>query len=81
MDEEIKAFAEKVQPIYAMLGWTWDNDTVKGVPSVEDIVQTIRSLAEHILSDRLMTGGLFVQRDTDSGLVYGMEIRGGVYHT
>ncbi len=84
MDDEIKAFAEKIQPIYAMLDWTWNTDTVKGIPSVEDIAQTLRSLAENMPPNgfsHTMTGGLYVQRDADSGLTYGMEIRGGVYHT
>ena len=37
------AFAQKVQPIYALLGWGWGLREIR-VPSVADIERTIRCL-------------------------------------
>lgn len=43
---EMDAFAEKVAPIYALLGWTWSNfgDASSRVPTVQDIQGTLFTL-------------------------------------
>jgi hypothetical protein len=42
---EMDAFAEKVAPIYALLGWTWSNfPEGSRVPTVEDIQGTLFGL-------------------------------------
>lgn len=78
---KIYKFAEKVQPIYSLIDWKWRNE---GVPTVEQIVSTVKSLiidaSEHNYKTAA-TGGIFIRRDVEDETQweFGMEIKGGFY--
>lgn len=77
MNEEIIhriwGFAEKIQPVYKLLGWTWADK--QNPPTVEEIVATIKMLIQDLIdspdSISFSTGGLYAERDGDGFITFG----------
>lgn len=78
--DQIDAFAERVQPIYEMLNWTWTSITPDGSPKVPQ-VENIRAVLEQLVAslESLLrknsekpvasTGGLTARGEYSGGLL------------
>ncbi len=77
LHHELYKFAEKVQPIYKLLDWTWSGG---GVPDTKGIHDTLFSLYTDLLKlkkkTRISSGGLFFELQEDGTYEFGMEIQG-----
>ena len=66
LKNQVPAFAEKCQPIYQILYWTWNNEgklTTSHIPSVLEIENCLYSLIENVRDKNIIsssTGGLKV---------------------
>lgn len=60
-------FAEKIQPVYALLDWTWCSDTP---PTVKEIAESLEEyvlyLKAHKETSWIGSGGLFAEREPDA---------------
>lgn len=68
-------FAERIQPVYELLKWEWGMGRENNIPTVDDIVDTLKKLLEDYddkLGGRHSTGGLYVDKAED-GIEYGFE--------
>jgi len=47
-----REFAEKVQPIFEKMNWQWGWAGERHVPTVDDIIEVIGNLSDHLYADK-----------------------------
>lgn len=69
---QIAEYAKRIQPIYAMLNWQWDNyeDSIARVPNEKHIADCLVELITKC-ETRIESGGLFAERD-EAYMSYGL---------
>ena len=78
-NKKIKEFVKKIHPIYELLNWGWSTN-IKGdlkIPTEKKLYDTIIYLLKELnknngKSTSISTGGLFVERDFEDGVEYGI---------
>ena len=77
-------FATKIQPIYRLLNWTWQDEP--NPPTGADIESTLLELIEHLLQENTLgssTGGLsaWVEEEETGEISFGINFKVGVATT
>ena len=70
-----RKFAEKIQPVYELLKWTWHEEKVS--PTVEQLTNLLIELLQDLRKNGgndISTGGLFVKIDEHGIIDFGFEI-------
>jgi len=82
LHHELYKFAERVQPIYALLKWEWagKGNRKGGVPTVEDIHDELFELYQELekknKQTRIECGGLFFELTGEGFFEFGMTTAG-----
>jgi len=75
-------FAEKIQPVYEALKWTWTDKDGTDIPTLDNVIDIIHKLIYDLKKseyNECSTGGLrvFINKDdtSPSGLICGIEFK------
>ena len=52
INNKAREFAECVQPIFEKMDWRWSYSVGRSVPTVEDIIEVICNLSDHLYADK-----------------------------